>query len=101
MLQTLADHCGGALERLRIEDALRESQAQLQRAESVALVMTAHVELDGRWLKVPPTLCDLLGYDERELIGASTSTPSPTPTTWRPIAPSGGGSSRARASPTI
>jgi len=68
MLQTLADHCGSALERLRIEEALRESQAQLQRAESVALVMTAHLALDGRWVKVPPTLCDLLGYTEQELL---------------------------------
>ena len=68
VLQTLADHCGSALERLRIEEALRESQAQLQRAESVALVMTAHVALDGRWQKVPPTLCALLGYPEKELL---------------------------------
>ena len=68
VLQTLADHCGSALERLRIEEALRESQAQLERAESVALVMTAHVALDGRWRKVPPTLCELLGYTEKELL---------------------------------
>jgi two-component system, cell cycle sensor histidine kinase and response regulator CckA len=68
VLQTLADHCGGVLERLRIEEALRESQAQLHRAESVALVMTAHVALDGRWRKVPPTLCELLGYTEKELL---------------------------------
>jgi PAS domain S-box-containing protein len=67
VLQTLADHCGGALERLRIEGALRESREQLQRAESVALVMTAHVALDGRWLKVPPRLSELLGYSETEL----------------------------------
>ncbi len=68
VLQTLADHCGSALERLRIEEALRESQAQLQRAESAALVMTAHLALDGRWRKVPSTLCDLLGYSEEELL---------------------------------
>jgi two-component system cell cycle sensor histidine kinase/response regulator CckA len=68
VLQTLADHCGSALERLRIEEALRESRAQLQRAESVALVMTAHVGLDGRWLKVPPRLGELLGYGEAELL---------------------------------
>jgi PAS domain S-box-containing protein len=67
VLQTLADHCGSALERLRIEAALRESREQLQRAESVALVMTAHVGLDGRWLKVPPKLGELLGYTEAEL----------------------------------
>ena len=68
VLQTLADHCGSALERLRIEEALRESQAQLQRAESVALVMTAHVGLDGRWRKVPPKLCELLSCGETELL---------------------------------
>ena len=67
VLQTLADHCGSALERLRIQGALRESREQLQRAESVALVMTAHVALDGRWLKVPPKLAELLGYSETEL----------------------------------
>jgi PAS domain S-box-containing protein len=68
VLQTLADNCGSALERLRIEEALRESQAQVHRAESVALVMTAHIALDGRWRKVPPTLCQLLGYTEKELL---------------------------------
>ncbi len=73
VLQTLADHCGSALERLRIEEALRESQAQLQRAESVALVMTAHVALDGRWRKVPPTLCELLGYTEKELLALAVA----------------------------
>ena len=73
VLQTLADHCGSALERLRIEEALRESQAQLQRAESIALVMTAHVGLDGRWRKVPPTLCELLGYSAEELLALTIS----------------------------
>jgi PAS domain S-box-containing protein len=68
ILQALADHCGGALERLRVEDALRESQAQLARAEAFSLVMTAHLGLDGRWLKVPPTLCRLLEYAEDELL---------------------------------
>ena len=71
MLQELADHCGGAIERLRIEDELRESQAQLTRTEAFALVMTAHLGLDGRWLKVPPTLCALLGLQERHLLGTA------------------------------
>ncbi|MGN6392244.1 MAG: response regulator [Gemmatimonadales bacterium] len=70
MLQELADHCGGAIERLRIENELRESQAQLARTEAFALVMTAHVGLDGRWLKVPPTLCRLLGLPESQLLDA-------------------------------
>ncbi len=68
ILQALADHCGGALERLRVEEALRESQAQLGRTEEFSLVMTAHLGLDGRWLKVPPTLCRFLGYSEPELL---------------------------------
>ncbi|HEX6864661.1 MAG TPA: PAS domain S-box protein, partial [Thermoanaerobaculia bacterium] len=74
LLEVLADHCGGALERLRMEAALRESQAQLARTESFALVMTAHVSLDGRWLKVPPTLCTLLGVSEADLLGAPVAT---------------------------
>jgi PAS domain S-box-containing protein len=73
MLQELADHCGGAIERLRIENELRESQAQLARAEAFALVMTAHVGLDGLWLKVPPTLCRLLGLEEARLLGTPIS----------------------------
>jgi two-component system, cell cycle sensor histidine kinase and response regulator CckA len=69
MLQELADHCGGAIERLRIENELRESQAQLTRTEAFALVMTAHVGLDGRWLKVPRSLCALVGVTEERLLG--------------------------------
>jgi len=69
VLESLADHCAGALERIRVENALRESQAQVARTESFALVMTAHVSLDGRWLKVPPGLCALLGASEGELLG--------------------------------
>jgi PAS domain S-box-containing protein len=70
-LQGLADHCGGAIERLRIENELRESRAQLARTEAFALVMTAHLGLDGRWLKVTPTLGRLLGVDESDLLGSS------------------------------
>jgi two-component system cell cycle sensor histidine kinase/response regulator CckA len=69
MLQELADHCGGAIERVRIENELRQSQAQLARTEAFALVMTAHVGLDGRWLKVPPSLCALIGVTEERLLG--------------------------------
>ncbi|HET9040857.1 MAG TPA: PAS domain S-box protein, partial [Gemmatimonadales bacterium] len=69
VLQELADHCGGAIERLRIENELRESRDQLARTEAFALLMAAHLGLDGRWLKVPPSLCRLLGVDESRLLG--------------------------------
>lgn len=51
------------------ERLMRESEERLSRTESFALVMTTYVGLDGRWLKVPPTLCELLGYSEMELLG--------------------------------
>jgi PAS domain S-box-containing protein len=55
-------------EQKRAEWALRESEARLARTEAFSLVMVTHSDLDGRWLKVPPTLCELLGYTEEELL---------------------------------
>src|SRR6185295_18175859 len=55
-------------EQKQAQDALRRSEASLARAEAFSLVMLTHVGLDGTWLKVPPTLCDLLGYTEQELL---------------------------------
>jgi len=54
--------------RKEAEDALRESEARLERSQEFSLVMVTHIGLDGRWLKVPQTLCDLLGYSEAELL---------------------------------
>jgi PAS domain S-box-containing protein len=50
------------------EKALRQSEIQLARTCAFSLVMVAHVGLDGRWLKVPPKLCELLGYSEEEML---------------------------------
>ena len=55
-------------EQKQAKEALRRSEVQLARAETFSLVMLTHVGLDGRWLKVPPTLCELLGYTEQELL---------------------------------
>jgi PAS domain S-box-containing protein len=51
------------------EQSLNESLERLARTEAFSLVMVTHVGLDGRWLKVPARLCDLLGYSEAELLG--------------------------------
>jgi PAS domain S-box-containing protein len=51
------------------EEKLRESEERVARTETFSLVMVTHVDLEGRWLKIPPTLCDLLGYQESELLG--------------------------------
>ena len=55
-------------ERGETERALRLSDELLSRTEAFSLVMVTHVGLDGRWLKVPATLCELLGYTEEELL---------------------------------
>lgn len=58
-------------ERRRTEEALKQSEARLARTEAFSLVMVTHVGLDGRWLRVPPTLCELLGYSEEELLSGT------------------------------
>jgi PAS domain S-box-containing protein len=58
-------------EQKQAQEALRQSEVRLARAEAFSLVMLTHVGLDGRWLKVPPTLCDLLGYTEEELLAGT------------------------------
>jgi two-component system, cell cycle sensor histidine kinase and response regulator CckA len=55
-------------ERKRMERALRESEERLARTEAFSLVMVTHIALDGRWLKVPPTLLALLGLSESEML---------------------------------
>jgi PAS domain S-box-containing protein len=68
-LQGLADQCGAAVKRMRAEASLREVQESLARTEAISLVMVTHISLDGRWLKVPPTLGELLGCPPEELLG--------------------------------
>lgn len=58
--------------RKEAEEALRKSEIQLARTRAFSLVMVAHLGLDGRWLKVPPRLCALLGYTEEELLALSS-----------------------------
>ena len=70
ILEIFAARAAAEIERKRAEDALRESEERLARAEKSSLVMVTHADLEGRWLKVPPTLCTLLGYSEAELLGS-------------------------------
>ncbi len=54
--------------------ALRESEERFRRAFTNAPIGIALVGFDGRWLKVNKALCDLLGYEDSELL-ASTFSP--------------------------
>ena len=56
-------------ERQHKDEALRESRERLAGTEKFSLVMVTNTDLEGRWLKVPPTFCELLGYTEQELLG--------------------------------
>jgi PAS domain S-box-containing protein len=55
----------------RVEEALRESEIQRERAEAFARTMVLHVGLDGRLQRVPASFCELLGYTAEELLQQS------------------------------
>lgn len=49
-------------------EMLRVSQSQSKRAEDHSPVMTAMISPEGKWLKVPARLCELLNYSESQLL---------------------------------
>jgi PAS domain S-box-containing protein len=57
--------------RIRAHNALVQSEENLERSQAVSQVMTTHIGLDGRWLRVPPTLCTMLRYSEDQLLRSS------------------------------
>jgi PAS domain S-box-containing protein len=57
-----------AAQRKRAEAALRESEERFHQAFENAAIGMALVSLDGRWLQVNRSLCEMLGYSEQELL---------------------------------
>ncbi|OGA64757.1 MAG: hypothetical protein A3G83_05465 [Betaproteobacteria bacterium RIFCSPLOWO2_12_FULL_68_20] len=55
--------------RAAAEAALRESEERYRRTFDLAGSGIAHVGLDGRFLRVNRTLCEVLGYPQEELVG--------------------------------
>jgi PAS domain S-box-containing protein len=51
-----------------VQDALRASEERFRSAMEDAPIGMALVGLDGRWLIANRALCDMLGYDEDELV---------------------------------
>jgi PAS domain S-box-containing protein len=58
-----------AAERRRGEEALRENEALFEATFTEAGVGIAHASTDGRWLRVNPRFCQILGYSRDELRG--------------------------------
>ena len=55
-------------DRQQAQEALRQSEERFRSAFDNAVAGIALVAVDGRWLKVNPALCQLLGYSEEELL---------------------------------
>jgi PAS domain S-box-containing protein len=56
------------LERQQAEAALRNSEELFRATFERAAIGIAHVGLQGEWLRVNQTLCDLVGYSREELL---------------------------------
>lgn len=55
-------------EQKKLENALRESEQAFRLTFNQAAVGIARVGTDGAWLEVNQKLCDIVGYDEAELL---------------------------------
>jgi PAS domain S-box-containing protein len=68
-LQTLADHCGGAIERIRAEQALRESEMRFRELFQGSPDAIFVEDLAGFVIDVNPAACSLHASTRDELIG--------------------------------
>lgn len=73
VLQSLADHCGGALERLRAEQALHESEQRFRDLFEGSPDAIFVEDLQGTVLDVNPAACTLHGVTRAELLGKNLS----------------------------
>ena len=69
--RVIGSQVGQFLQRKQAEGALSESEARFRETFELAATGIAHVALDGRFLRVNRRLCEMLGYDEAELVGRS------------------------------
>jgi PAS domain S-box-containing protein len=68
-LEALADHCGEALNRIRAEEGLRESEERYRDLVENSRELICTHDLDGLILSANRAAVDLLGYDPKEYCG--------------------------------
>ena len=73
LLQTLADLCGGALERIKLTDALGEAEAKYRSIFNNATEGMYQTSREGRFMSANPALAGMFGYETPEEMIASIS----------------------------
>jgi PAS domain S-box-containing protein len=53
----------------KMEEALRDSEERFRATFNQAAVGIAHIDPDGRWLRINQKFCEIVGYTEEELKG--------------------------------
>jgi PAS domain S-box-containing protein len=67
-LQSLADHCGGALERIRAQQALRESEERYRSILTASPDAVIIMDTAARILMVSPGMLNMFGYERTEQV---------------------------------
>ena len=73
-LQTLADYCSGALERIRAEQELKSSELRFQTVWENAVEGMRLTDADGKIVAVNKAFCELVGMQAKELVGCTFTT---------------------------
>ena len=68
LLETLAGHCGGALQRIKVAETLRETEARYRSIFEKATEGIFQATLEGRLLNANPAMVRMLGYETCEAL---------------------------------
>ena len=72
ILQTLADQCGGALQRVQVEEELRQSQRRFRELFENSPDAIFVEDFQGKVLDVNRSACQLHGLTREELVGSNS-----------------------------